>query len=433
MIKRTCVVIASLMLWGCPPPPPIPPPPSPPPTPLAPLSIVNNQFVRNGQSFALKLLSDCCDDPRTPTVDEGVRNGWPITTKEMIDKYASAPLAVRRNAIEMRVGPYKQPPGMQHYKDGYDFLPQVKSVCDYANSKGIYCYIVIVDHWTFASATDQGYFSDDCRVTKGAPPQRWQEWANAVGNTFKGLGVIYSLDNEGFRCKPSEEWERGLYNVIKSADPDAIIGSSHRPNQGFPEPGRKLLDFISMQDTFQLPMAQDIPVVLVETEGLYHPESHFRYLEANAEPGVYIGRWRAIGSDAEWAYMTGFGPDPGPACDAPDIGFIKAKHFYPKVADATPMVSDSQWCNDHGHPGYARCPYAPEGQEDLGYRTICEMEKGWPYTWSIDNNDCPQYAVEPNPGCWMNENPLGLDVPAGQDGRTVKVCAKTGVCGSVVW
>jgi len=475
MIKRLsftlAVAVAGLLLCvgaSCPPkPPPVPVPTPTPGQTLLPITVKGNLFEVDGRRFDLRLLSDCCDDPRTPDVDEGLRNGWPITSKTMIDKYASAPPERRRNSIEMRLGPYRHPqsgalnrllyraadtldgydsppqmaahkflfltrsPGAR-YQDGYDFLPQVKEVCKHANSKGFYCYNVVVDMWTFASSPEVNIWGDDCSVTQQAPQERHLQWAKAVGETFRGMGVLYSLDNEGFRCKPSEAWEDGLYAALKAVDPAAIIGSSHRPNQGFPEPGRRLYDFVSMQDTFQLSPAQAIPVVLVEPEGHFHPEAHWRLLESKAEKGVYVGRWRAVSSDAEWLYMVGAGPDPGPVCSAfPEIGHMNVKRFYPTRSDATPLVVDPQWCGDHGFPDRLRCPFGPEG--DVFFRSACEMEKGWPYTWTLDDIPCASTALQEGAVCWDTENPLAEFVPRGNDGRRLRVCASNGICGSVVW
>lgn len=431
-MKRYIALLPVVFLFGCPNPPDPPTPPTPTPPSIERIKVVGNKFVPD-----LKLLSECCDDPRTPDVDEGIVNGWGMTTKSQIDLYATAPESVRRNAIEFRIGPTKWPaewPNPYGYKDGYEVLPQAKELCSYANSKGFYCYVVVNDAWILASMPEVSYFGSNCYVMKASPSPDWINWATEVAKTFKDMGVIYSLDNEGFRCKPDVEWEDGLYNAIKAVDPEAVVGSSHRPNEGFPEPGRKLYDFISMQDTFQLPKAQGVPVVLVETEGLFHPEAHFRILESKAEPGVYIGRWRAISSTAEWNYMLGVGPDPGPACDAPEVGFIRPRKFYPHIADATPLVQDASWCENHGSPGRLRCPYAPEGVDDKGFRVICENEKGWPYTWTLDGVECPVYAVEGVAlDCWGTENPLQLRVADGQSGKVLQLCTQGGTCGSITW
>jgi hypothetical protein len=451
----------------------------PPPAPqLHPISVVGNRFFRDGEPFAFKLLSNCCDDPRTPDIDEGSSTGTFLPHDDQIAKYASAPEDVRRNAIEMRLGPSHRDPSWPPLPEGWEMMDYALGRCAAYNAAGFYCYLIVNDAWTLASRPDLSLWGEDCSVMQGAPPDHWIQWTTTLATKARDqhLAVVYSLDNEGFRCRPNQAWEDGLYNAIKAVDPSAVVGSSHALPKELPNQGRRYYDFISVQDTFQNPPEQPVPVVMVETEGLFHPEAHYRYAEAHSAPGVYWGRWRGISSMSEWYYMVGAGPDPGPVCaDAPAIGKMGFKRQSNYVGDATPLACDWPWCQENGSPGRTCCPYVPEGgtgapgvpdqrpiemidsgwfsgyklpsglvrfakagrlprssEFDFFRRISCEEENGWPFSWSLDGQACPEIPGPTTP-CWKTANPLQVGVEGGHDGQTMRVCAKNDVCREITW
>jgi len=297
---------------GCPPRPPPPPPPTPPPpTPLAPVRIEGNRFVPGLEGAVL-----CCDDPRTPDVDEGLRDGWTLATDQALDGLAAA----RVNVTHYRSGPYNLtgPTGagladardrrtaamlglsVKSYGPGTDILPDLRRSVQAANARGIYVEVDLVDNWALVNGWN--FYDDDCSVTQGPPPANYRGWVDAVVASTGDLAVIYNLGNEGFRCNPSPEWERGLYEAAK-----ASLASHNFPNrpvgsQVLLPDTRVAFDYRTLGGVFFAPAAMEIPVALTEDDGGDHTPEQWRAVTTQARAnGTYVMIWRGTMSDRDFA------------------------------------------------------------------------------------------------------------------------------------
>jgi len=302
------LALAAFALPGCPPKPPPPPPPPPTPAPLPPLRIEGSAFVP-----ALEGGIICCDDPRTPGVDEGLRDGWTLATDAALDGLAAASL----NVTHYRTGPYRaaQQAGTQtesehdrrlarilevsvrEYGPGEEILPDLRRSVQAANARGIYVEVDLVDNWALANGWN--FYGDDCQVTKGPPPEGYLGWIRAVVAVTWDLAVTYNLGNEGFRCRPSEEWERGLYAEAKAAL--AARGVSRPVGSQVALPNTRVsFDYRTLAG-FSAPPRMEIPVALTEDDGGDHSPEEWAALVAQArQNGTYVMVWRGTMSDRDF-------------------------------------------------------------------------------------------------------------------------------------
>ncbi len=296
---------------GCPPsPPPTPPTPPPSPTPLPSVRIEGNRFVPSLEGAVL-----CCDDPRTPDVDEGLRDGWTLATDQALDGLAAA----RVNVTHYRTGPYNLtgPTGarlasardrlkarlldvsVKAYGPGPDILPDLRKSVQAANARGIYVEVDLVDNWALVNGWN--FHSDDCSVTRRPPNDNYRGWVDAVVASTGDLAVLYNLGNEGFRCNPSPEWERGLYEAAKASlashgFPDRPVGS-----QVLLPDTRVAFDYRTLGGVFLAPTAMEIPVALTEDDGGDHTPEQWRAVTTEARSnGTYVMIWRGRMSDRDF-------------------------------------------------------------------------------------------------------------------------------------
>jgi hypothetical protein len=290
-------------------PPPPPPPPPPTPTPLPQLRVEGSSFVPALQGGVI-----CCDDPRTPDVDEGIRDGWTLATDTALDGLAAASL----NVTHYRTGPYSAAQqtaaplvsdsdrelsrnlaiSVKEYGPGEEILPDLRRSVQAANARRIYVEVDLVDNWALANGWN--FYGDDCSVTQGAPPEGYLGWIRAVVAVTWDLEVTYNLGNEGFRCRPSEAWERGLYAEAKAAL--AAHGVSRPVGSAILLPDTRVsFDYRSLGDVFFAPPHMEIPVILTEDDGGDHTPQEWATLVAQArQNGTYAMVWRGTMSDRDF-------------------------------------------------------------------------------------------------------------------------------------
>ena len=412
------------LLVGCVRPKPPNPIPSPTPVPpsLSPLRIVGGIFVPE-----LKGAIVCCDDPRTPSVDEGLRDGWPMMNVAALDRISGASV----NFAHVRPGPYSRGglQGTQYAgKEGTEVLPDLRAFVVEANRRGIYVEISVIDNWTFASHPDQGLYGDDCSVTQVAPGANYLGWVDALVSSTGDLQVLYNLGNEGFRCKPSAVWEDGF--VAKIREVEAARGwQRHLVGSEWWLPDvRTTYDYVAIGDVFFRPPSLgtpitasytlNVPLILVEDDGGWHPPSQWR------DVGSIV--WRGIMSDSEFlAALKGQDAPPYPCPVPEEVSRINVTAHYGAstlTVDGTPK---------HACPE-GNCDYGPETPEGWTQRIVCESERGYPYVWTFNGVTCDPWA-KPTSQCFHVGNPLQVRIDPAALSGTVTVCAKGGAsgCGSV--
>jgi len=427
---------------GCPKPtPPVPTPPPPTPSPPAKQTVVTIEGVRMFVAFGdqkreVQGESRCCCDPmdkgpegcdaldaqasrdesgrfsfafrrkvtrsgflglRTSAVYPPIPNGWPLATKAYIDKVARGG---KVNMMEFRAGPYLAgSEGAHGYPGGYDIIPVVAERVRYANSKGIAVIIGLIDCWSGAG---------NCQDAGGPPTAEQVRWVTALVQATKGPGTIYFDGNEAFLARPSDAWRRGVVAAAKAAGA-TYVGTSHTMFRDVKN--SYVADFVTLQDFFIRVMRADVPPVPVLTTETTGAWITLRDYEAyrSTEPGIYLGYWWGQVSPAVRDHVLGVGPDPGPVCaDRTAIGRIGVKVFQRGI-DATPKDQFGQ-------------PYGSETPEEWVQRGRCEMEKGFPFEWSVNGRPCADYPAE-GFTCWLgNANPMFLSGPP--TGSQVGICPR---------
>jgi hypothetical protein len=284
-------------------------------TSLAPIRIEGAQFAPPLRGGVV-----CCDDPGTPGVDEGLRDGWTLATAVALDRLAAAGL----NITHFRTGPYSASSAasiellqeqdralaaavaasVANYGPGPEILDDLRTAVQAANARGIYVEVDLIDNWALATA-GKNYWGDRCGVTHGAPKARHLQWVRDVVDHTGDLAVLYNLGNEAFRCNPWPEWENGLYNEAKArlqarGWPTRPVGSSVMlPNVRVP------LDYRALGDVFFAPPAMEIPVMLVESDNADRaPAEWWALVEQANRNGTYVMVWRGPNSDLEFASAT---------------------------------------------------------------------------------------------------------------------------------
>ena len=270
--------------------------------------------IENGKWLpALRGATNCCDDDRTPAVDEGLADGWALVTDAALARIDAAGTV---NWTHIRLGPFSAGPGVvsiidardsriarsvqatvKSYGAGPEILPEARASILAAQARGIYVEVDVVDNWALVNSA-YNYYGDTCAVTKAAPPARYLDWVKQVVDATWDLPVTYNLGNEGFRCRPEVEWENGLYNALKSQL------SSHgvsRPvgNTITVEDTRVTLDYRTYHGWHVPPAtwSQDIPAMLTETNNrLYSAAEWAQLVRQSEERGFYVSIWRGPNS-----------------------------------------------------------------------------------------------------------------------------------------
>ncbi len=262
-------------------PQPTPTPTPAPGAPLPPIRIVGNRFEP-----PLFGMIGCCNGPDA----SDFAKGWPLVPPDWVDSYASA----GANLTHVRTGPFSD----QGY--GWSLLHRLRESVQYANSKGLYVEVDLVDAWALVHQYTNLYY-DDCSVTQGPPPFHYQQWVREVVRLTGDLAVLYNIGNEGFRCNPSQAWEDGIYAVAKQAlrdfgYPDRPVGSNFELNHI----NRKLYDYAA-QHNFGLQSPLPVPTILNESDNQYHaPEEWWDLVDQSRANGTYIAIWRGPLDDFEW-------------------------------------------------------------------------------------------------------------------------------------
>jgi hypothetical protein len=300
-------VVLLAALAGCTthPPPDDPPTPPPPPAPPASPAIIDGKWVP-----ALRGATNCCNDEATPDLDEGLVDGWTLITPAALDRI-KGPGTV--NWTHLRLGPFSEivdaslsafsgrdaqrarllQASVRRYGAGLEILDDARVAGLAAQERGIYVEWDVVDHWALATH-GMNFYGDDCSVTHAAPPQRYLDWIKAVVEATWDLPGTYNLGNEGFRCRPLPEWERGLYDALKAAlaakGVSRPIGSTVTVSDT-----RTAFDYRTYHG-WQIPPAnwsRDIPAMLTETDNRSHDAAAWAALARAIEAaGHYVSIWR---------------------------------------------------------------------------------------------------------------------------------------------
>jgi hypothetical protein len=295
--------------------PPAPgPTPSPTPTP-APIKVVAGKFVPQPSGWV-----GCCN---TPPRDGAL--GWTLAEPIEIDAYVS----VAADVAVFRTGPYSDQGNGWGYLESSSGESRLRRTCKYANSKGVTCLVEAgTDHWALRHS-EFNLYNDNCEVTRGGPPERYQRWSRAVVREVGDLNVLWSLGNEGWLCNPSPQWYDGLVNVIRTAETD--FGMPHHPIGNVwavGQVGMPRYDFAEVHGAPDLLASQPdigIPVILTESENESPPESNARWLACRDDASRSGGKraclvWRGGIEDAQWdqlfGRLGGHSPTRGPRRDS---------------------------------------------------------------------------------------------------------------------
>jgi hypothetical protein len=281
------------------------PGPTPPPGDAPEFKIIDGKW--SPQPFG---MVGCCN---TPPRDGSF--GWTFAEPTEIDGYRSA----GANLAVFRTGPYSD------QGNGWGFLhappgqkSRLRRACEYANAKGVACLVEAgTDYWSLKNQNvEYQLYQDNCSVTHGPPPARYQRWTREVVHQTGDLRVLWSLGNEGWLCNPTKAWYDGIVNTIRQAEkdfgfPKHPIGSVWKAG----EIGRNangtttpLYDFVEVHgppENFCRQEPIDVPIIWTESENEYPPESVDRMLGAKDCADTSGGKkaallWRGGIQDAEW-------------------------------------------------------------------------------------------------------------------------------------
>jgi hypothetical protein len=160
------------------------------------------------------------------------------------------------------------------------------------------------------------------------------------------MPVIYNLGNECSRCKPSEEWERGLYDAIKAAlaehGVDRPVGNTVKLSNV-----RVSLDYRTYHGFGPVPAdwPRDIPTMLTESDNESHSPAEWAALARTTEArGGYLAVWRGPDSwdthNGAINAMPKLGepgpePEPPPPPDCATLGTPTAREAKAQGKDPT--------------------------------------------------------------------------------------------------
>lgn len=242
--------------------------PSPQPTPLP--SPTSTPVPHSAWPWGAII---CCDDPRTPSVDEGYRDGWALANPGPLHEMASAGATL----THFRTGPFR---------DGSSSIPSLVVAVQAANSLGIRPEVDLIDNWALANGETP--WGDGCEVTHSAPRPRHLKHVREVVEATAAYDVTYNLGNEGFRCNPEPEWDKGLYAEAKAAGARRVGSNS----------GLGIGDYFTTHG-FEPACGGNI---LTEDDGGDHtPEEWIDLYRRSRSCGGQVMFWRGTMSDAQWA------------------------------------------------------------------------------------------------------------------------------------
>lgn len=226
-------------------------PPPPQPGTMSPLRVVGGQFANDqGDVKLLGYIICCCSEGNCDTPDdEALTMGWPFISTAALDEIAAHKL----NYTDLRLGPSINRErwgqgekvlycGYFETADGrYDLTRwndacwlELRRLLAYAESKGIYVGISIIDSWILdhdaspwnPSRNIQGYSGGTLEVVKHAPSDVHRRWIEkVVSETARFNNVIYLDGNESFKGRPSQEWIHGIRDIAR--EKMEVIGARH--------------------------------------------------------------------------------------------------------------------------------------------------------------------------------------------------------------
>ncbi len=298
--------------------------PQPPPNPsnLPPIRIVGNRFEP-----PLFGMIACCNGPGP----NDIAKGWPLAAPEWVDAFASA----GANFTHVRTGPFSD----QAY--GWSLLYRLRDNVMYANSKGLYVEVDLVDIWAIARI-NAALYGDSCTLLGGPPPFIYRQWVREVVRLTGDLAVLYNIGNEGFKCNgASEAWEDGIYAAAKQAlrdfgYPDRPVGSTFILNRI----GRKTYDYVA-QHGFGLQVPLSVPTILNETDNQFHsPPEWFDLVDRSRANGTYVAIWRGPLDDPEWnQILAHYGGSPYVVAPTkPSAGILRYPRNYAPGPDNDPTL-----------------------------------------------------------------------------------------------
>jgi subtilisin family serine protease len=425
---------------------------APPPAGAFP-KVVDGRFVP-----FLRYSTNCCDYDETPDVDEGLADGWVLVTPQALDRI-KGPATV--NGTHVRTGPYsaevnsgvlstlsvmdaKKARGIlsaikNKYGPGPAMLPYLRASLGDIRDRAMFAEVDLVDCWALATA-GMNYFGDNCSVTGGAPPpERYLDWVRQVVDASWDMPVTYNLGNECGRCRPSEEWERGLYGATKAAlkahGVDRPVGSTVTLDDT-----RVTFDYRTYHGFIPVPegWVRDVPTMLSETDGEPHSTEEWVELAGTTEGrGGYLSVWRGPNSwDEQSATLNalpkldGEPPPPQPPPPPPSTTNCP-KHLaegaevyindkpYGQGFDSTPRVrGDVEFCrlihgietNDchlEGWPKQTECELELLGQT-IGEPVACPI---WFFRDAAGEIRCADTGEDLPAGCDHFGNPQFRDDP----------------------
>jgi hypothetical protein len=351
----------------------------------------------------LRGATNCCDYDGTPDVDEGLADGWALVTEAALDRIVASGTV---NWTHVRLGPFREPAdisatlnrtlarSIRGYGPGPAILDDARASGLAAKARGVFVEWDVVDNWALVHS-EWNFYGDNCSVTHAAPPARYLEWASAVVGATWDIPGTYNLGNEGFRCAPSEAWERGLYDALKAAlaakGVSRAVGSTVTINDK-----RTSFDYRTFHGWTVPPSgwSTDIPAMLTETDNDHYDAAAWTAFAGQMEArGMYVSIWRGPVSwsshNASIAAMPKLGAPPSSQCTLPLDGQpIMDIANHPEGSrnyDATPKIRNAARCDAVGFPpGRQACPVCPEGCEQ---RQVCEQELigGVSPVWQMQN------------------------------------------------
>jgi hypothetical protein len=256
-----------------------------------PLRIVDGKFVPKLRGA----IGCCCCLPPNDLAE-----AWPLAPHEWSDAFGRAGF----NLTHIRLGPYSD----QGF--GWGMLDRVRNNVKYANARGLYVEVDMIDVWALVHQ-EPNLYNDTCDITHTVPPVHYRQFVRQLVHKTGDLQVLYNLGNEGWRCQPSRAWEDELNTLIKISlhdfgYPDRPVGSNYVLNQTHSST-RRLYDYVAqhgfgVQRPVTAPDGRKVPTILNESENVPHSVQEWRDVVAatEAQPGTYVAIWRGPMSDADW-------------------------------------------------------------------------------------------------------------------------------------
>jgi hypothetical protein len=267
-----------------------------------PIRIVNGQFVPKLRGA----IGCCCCLPANDLAES-----WPLVAREWSNAFGRAGF----NLTHVRLGPFSE----QGF--GWGMLDRVRANVQYANARGLYVEVDLIDAWALVHQ-EPNLYNDTCELTHTVPPVHYRQFVRQIVKKTGDLAVLYNLGNEGWRCQPSRAWEDALVELIRVSlhdfgYPDRPVGSTYALNQTS-SPTRRIYDYVAQHGFgLQRPVTasdgRKVPSILNESDNANHSVQEWRNLVAatEAQPGTYVAIWRGPMSDANWnSLLVSYGGQP---------------------------------------------------------------------------------------------------------------------------